>query len=260
MAASAPALPVVRAGLARALFFLGRTEEAGAVYETLRSLPATGGRDTRTLDALIYILDMIVAFGDTATAQATYDLFGAHVADFGVTGTGVVFLYGSVHWPLGRLAALLGHTGEALDHYAAAVTINTRIGARPFVALSRLGWADVLRGRGASDDHAMALLLAGLAAAEARRLDMPAPCRRADQLIHKLQQAIKTQDPLTRREHQIAELVSAGLSKRAIADTLVLSERTVEGHVTNTLAKLQLANRTELTAWVLRSTPAPRRA
>ncbi len=207
VAASAPALPVVRAGLARALFFLGRTEEACAVYQTLRSLPATGGRDTRTLDALIYILDMIVAFGDTATAQATYDLFGAHVADFGVTGTGVVFLYGSVHWPLGRLAALLGHTGEALDHYAAAVTINTRIGARPFVALSRLGWADALRGRGASDDHAKALLLAGLAAAEARRLDMPGPSRRADQLIHKLQQAIKAQDPLTWREGRVQDPV-----------------------------------------------------
>ena len=57
--------------------------------------------------------------------------------------------------------------------------------------------------------------------------------------------------------HHPSQLVSAGLSNRAIADTLVLSERTVEGHVRNTLAKLQLANRTELTAWVLRGTPHP---
>ncbi len=140
---------------------------------------------------------------------------------------------------------------------ALAVTVNARIGARPFVALSRVDWAEALRGRGASGDDAAALVLARQAGAEARRLDMPGPSGRADQLVGQLQQAIKAADPLTQREHEIAQLVSAGLTNRAIADRLVLSERTVEGHVRSMLAKLQLTNRTELTAWALRRTQAP---
>ena len=86
---------------------------------------------------------------------------------------------------------------------------------------------------------------------------MPGHAARASELVRLLQQAAAADDPLTRREHEIAGLVSAGLTNRAIADRLVLSERTVEGHVRNMLAKLQLANRTELTAWALRGGQAP---
>jgi DNA-binding NarL/FixJ family response regulator len=99
-------------------------------------------------------------------------------------------------------------------------------------------------------------LLAWQAATEARRLDMPGPGCRAEHLVRDLDQAIRAGDPLTPREREIAELVSAGITNRAIATQLVLSERTVEGHVRSILAKLQLTNRTELAAWTLRS-PAP---
>ena len=253
VSAAAPPIPAVRSGLARALFAVGRTDEARAVYETLRQLPATGDKDTRTLGALLQMMDLIIAFGDSEMAQAVYDLLHPHIADTGATGTGLVNLSGSLHWPLGRLAALLGHTEEALDHFAQAVTVNTRLGARPFVTLARLEWADTLRTRAARGDYGQARVLARQAAIEARRLEMPGPANRAERLAHELEQAIQAGDPLTRREREIAELVSAGLTNRAIADQLVLSERTIEGHVRSTLAKLQLTNRTELAAWALRN-------
>ena len=139
-AAASPQIPIITAGLARALLSAGRTDEARAMYDTLRGLPAAGDKNTRTLGALIQLMDMILTFQDTEVAQATYNLLYPHIADSGATGTGVVFLSGSLHWPLGRLAALLGRTEDALGHYQAAVAINARIGARPFVALARLDW------------------------------------------------------------------------------------------------------------------------
>jgi DNA-binding CsgD family transcriptional regulator len=248
------ALPIVRAGQALALYVLGRTDEARAMYETVRSLPARGDQDTRNLGALTHIMDLIIAFGDQDTARAAYDLMARHTADTGAAGTGVVFLSGSPHWPLGRLAALLGRTEDALEHFATAVTVNTRLGARPFVVLARLDWAGALPARGRRGDQAEALLLARQAAGEARRLDMPGPARRAEQLISELQDAIQAGNPLTRREREIAGLISSGLTNRAVAAELVLSERTVEGHVRNMLTKLHLTNRTELAAWALRET------
>jgi DNA-binding NarL/FixJ family response regulator len=56
---------------------------------------------------------------------------------------------------------------------------------------------------------------------------------------------------LTEREVEILRLVATGMSYRQIAERLVLSHRTVQNHVQNTLAKLQLHNRVELTRYAI---------
>jgi DNA-binding NarL/FixJ family response regulator len=56
---------------------------------------------------------------------------------------------------------------------------------------------------------------------------------------------------LTERETEVLRLVAKGLSYRQIADRLVLSHRTVQNHVQNTLQKLQLHNRVELVRYAI---------
>jgi len=57
----------------------------------------------------------------------------------------------------------------------------------------------------------------------------------------------------TRREFEIAGFVAEGLTNREIAERLVLSERTIEGHVANLFAKCNVNSRTQLATWFLRT-------
>ena len=61
-----------------------------------------------------------------------------------------------------------------------------------------------------------------------------------------------TEEPLTTREVQVLRLIAQGMTNLEIAETLVISERTVGNHVGNILAKLHLANRTQAALYALR--------
>ena len=56
--------------------------------------------------------------------------------------------------------------------------------------------------------------------------------------------------PLTVREREIANLVAAGLSNKDIADRLVVSVRTVEGHLYRACIKLDISDREDLAAMI----------
>jgi len=56
---------------------------------------------------------------------------------------------------------------------------------------------------------------------------------------------------LTERETEILRMVATGMSYKQIATRLVLSHRTVQNHVQNTLGKLQLHNRVELVRYAI---------
>lgn len=56
---------------------------------------------------------------------------------------------------------------------------------------------------------------------------------------------------LTTREREVAALIAQGHTNRAIAEQLVLSERTVEGYVTNILSKLGGTTRTQIATWAV---------
>jgi DNA-binding NarL/FixJ family response regulator len=53
-------------------------------------------------------------------------------------------------------------------------------------------------------------------------------------------------------------LIGRGLTNRAIADELVIGERTVEGYVSGILTRLGFTSRTQIAAWaVTRGAPPP---
>lgn len=62
--------------------------------------------------------------------------------------------------------------------------------------------------------------------------------------------------PLSVREREVADLAAAGLSNREIAERLVVSVRTVEGHIYHVFTKLGVADRVEL-ATLLRAVREP---
>ncbi|MFG3255900.1 response regulator [Streptomyces sp. NPDC048172] len=84
--------------------------------------------------------------------------------------------------------------------------------------------------------------LAGLVLGEYRRLAAdPAPSAPDKPAVPQL----------TERETEVLRLVAKGLSYKQIAERLVISHRTVQNHVQNTLGKLQLHNRVELVRYAI---------
>jgi len=55
--------------------------------------------------------------------------------------------------------------------------------------------------------------------------------------------------PLSRREQEVASLVAEGLTNRAIAERLFISERTVDGHLEHIREKLGVTSRAQVAAW-----------
>jgi DNA-binding CsgD family transcriptional regulator len=62
-------------------------------------------------------------------------------------------------------------------------------------------------------------------------------------------------DSLTASERRIAELASQGLTNREIAQSLFVTSRTVEGHLTSVFRKLQLDSRNALPAALASDAP-----
>ncbi len=83
--------------------------------------------------------------------------------------------------------------------------------------------------------------LAGLVLGEYRRLSEGSGAAAPDADLPRL----------TDRETEVLRLVAKGLSYKQIADRLVLSHRTVQNHVQNTLRKLQLHNRVQLVRYAI---------
>jgi DNA-binding CsgD family transcriptional regulator len=120
--------------------------------------------------------------------------------------------------------------------------------ALPHLRAARTGWRDL----GAPYEAARVQLLIARACSALGDEDSAAIDREAAMdVLAKLGAAEGRRDThgLTERELEVLRLVAAGHTNKAIADELVLSERTVDRHVSNILAKLRVASRAAATAF-----------
>ncbi len=139
----------------------------------------------------------------------------------------------------GRLAAIIAaHAAALRDRDAATILAAAHqfeeIGALLSAADAAAQAAFAFQ---ASDDRRRTVEAAAVAhrlAAECGGIRTPA----LDIAAHPL--------PLTMREREIANLVAAGLSNKEIADRLVVSVRTVEGHLYRACIKLDISDREQL--------------
>jgi len=160
--------------------------------------------------------EALLALSRPAEAASTLEPAFQHAQRLGLR-----HLLWRVHWALGRALRAQGRRKQAGEHFAAARALVDELAQTIPQAAAR----------GEFSRQAAALLPPPRAASRRR-------------------QARQEFGGLTARERDIARRVAQGLSNREIALALVLSERTVEGHVTNSLAKLGLSSRTQLAAWV----------
>jgi DNA-binding NarL/FixJ family response regulator len=145
--------------------------------------------------------------------------------------SGVEVIRGLIGMLPGVRILMLSASGEQQD-----VLDAVKAGAVGYLLKSagRQEFLDAVR-RTAEGDPVFTPGLAGLVLGEYRRLAaMP-----ADKPL------------LTERETEVLRLVAKGLSYRQIAERLVISPRTVQNHVQNTLGKLQLHNRSALVRYAL---------
>jgi len=253
--AAPPEIPIILVSRPLVLLMLGRREEAQALYEGLRPLAAVPNFATMAQGVLLNMVHLVEEFSDAATAEVLLNLMRQMTP---TTAAGVgIFCSGSSARELGRLALVCRDYAEAIAQLQEAVEVNTRIGARPYVAHARHELAEGLLGRGDPADLPTVLTLTRQSADEAARLGMPGAVAAATRLHDRATILTQQADPLTPREREICDLLVEGLNNRRIAADLVLSERTVETHVRNILAKLNLSNRHEIATWALRRIPAP---
>jgi len=218
-----------------ALLRLTQGEEHAATAAIRRALAETPDRSDRVA-LLPACAEIALAAGDfeaarKAAAELTADAAGHEV---GVLGTIAAQTRGAVDLAAGAADVALSelrpalHVWEELQAPYEAARVRLLIGA----ACRELGDREAAARELEAARHAFEALGA---APDLQRVEAVTGGGR--------------RHGLTGRELQVLRLVAEGRTNRAIAAELVLSERTVERHVTNTFAKLRVSTRAAATAY-----------
>jgi DNA-binding NarL/FixJ family response regulator len=188
----------------------------------------------RDLQAAGFDVVGVAANGDEALARFPAARPNVLVLDLQIPGPNGVEVTAAVlkQDPAARVL-ILSASGEQTD-----VLDAVKAGATGYLvkSASREDLLSAVR-RVAAGDTVFTPGLAGLVLGEFRRMSEP--------------DAGPDHPELTDRETEVLKMVAKGMSYKQIAERLVISHRTVQNHVQNTLRKLQMHNRVELTRYAI---------
>ncbi|SEH01466.1 Predicted ATPase [Nonomuraea solani] len=236
------ALTLIRLSLAYS--FVGRSGEAVAAGEECLAVCESYGEGWHKAYMMMALGVELWRQGELgrATEMARVSLsFNRSLGDLAGIGMDVEVLAwiaasGGRHQRAARLLGVLetvwAAMGAPLSGYGHLAGYHEECVARTRKALGEAAFAAAVR-RGAALPRAEALAYA---------LQEDRPVREAGEKAGPA--------PLTRRERQIAELVAQGLTNKEIAASLVIAQRTAEGHIEHILTKLGFNSRAQIAMWV----------
>lgn len=175
-----PTLTAFRAILANLYAQRGRDADARAVLESIAERSFEVLPDNDKLYAWSLFGEVCSVLGDSTHASALYEVLAPYSGRNVVCHPGCAI--GSVSRYLGLLAMLLGRLDEAERHFEHALEMNERMGARPWLAHTRLDYARMLAARGGAGDRERASDLLEAARATYRQLGMSGPPAGAEAL------------------------------------------------------------------------------
>jgi len=163
---------------------VGREDEARREFEGLAAndfsdIPC----DMSWLVELSLLAEICACLRDTKRAQQLYRLLEPYATHCVVAPTATAS-NGAVSRHLGLLAATMERWGEAERHFEAALDMNARMGARPFVAHTQHDYARMLLARGGPGDQERAHELLGAARDTAQELGMSKLVEQVCELAH----------------------------------------------------------------------------
>lgn len=171
--------PTWRAAVALAYAISGQTEAAEAEAGHLAVRAGELPRDSTWLTTLAVLTEVIGLLDNAAAAASLYPLLLPYASRVVVLRVAFAVV-GTVDHCLARLAATLRRWDEALEHLEAAKALETRLDARPLLALNAHAEGCIRMARAAAGDLVFARSRFAEAASLARELGMVELAKRSD--------------------------------------------------------------------------------
>jgi DNA-binding CsgD family transcriptional regulator/pterin-4a-carbinolamine dehydratase len=192
--------------------------------------------------------------GDAAAAREQYEALECQ--------RGFMLAAISTDHLLGLLAHTIGNLDRAFKHFEDALAFCRKAGCRPELAWTCHDYAEALlvwagfQPAPTPENRVKAVTLLEEVLSICAELDTKPLLERAQALQDKVNSpprpASTFPDGLTQREVEVLRLIAIGKSNREIAESLTLSVKTVDRHVSNIFAKTGASNRTEASWYATR--------